>query len=514
MLRPLSCCLVSLLLLTGVLPAGAGEALAVLKPEAFGRHVERFNRMEDENWTNSIPNSQAWAWMKTNVPFFECPDEEIEEMYYFRWWSYRKHLVQTTNGWVVTEFLAPMKHAGAFNTISSATGHHLTEGRWLRDGRYLDDCTRFWFRGNQGRPQPHFHKFSGWVEAAAYDRFLVSGDAGGVVDLLEDFVADYRLWEREQLLTNGLFWQFDVRDAMEESISGSRTVQNARPTINSYQYGNARAIAAIARLARREDLAGEFDRKAAALKRLVEESLWNPADRFFEARRPDGSMAGVREQLGFIPWCFDLPDARFDAAWTQVMDPAGFCAPYGLTTAERRSPAFRTHGCCKCEWDGPVWPFATSQTLTALARALRERGVPGVTPADYFNLFRTYVRSQHFDGKPYVGEYLDEVTGQWLKGRQERSRYYNHSLFADLVISGVVGVCPRADSVVEIQPLASEAAWDWFCLDGVAYHGRNLTVIWDRSGARYGQGKGLSVLADGRLLARSDRLGKLSAQLP
>lgn len=33
---------------------------------------------------------------------------------------------------------------------------------------------------------------------------------------------------------------------MEESISGGRKVRNVRPTINSYMYGNAKAIAAIA----------------------------------------------------------------------------------------------------------------------------------------------------------------------------------------------------------------------------------------------------------------------------
>ena len=42
----------------------------------------------------------------------------------------------------------------------------------------------------------------------------------------------------------GLFWQHDVRDGMEESISGSRRVRNARPTLNSYMYANAVAISA------------------------------------------------------------------------------------------------------------------------------------------------------------------------------------------------------------------------------------------------------------------------------
>jgi len=135
-------------------------------------------------------------WLQQNISFFECPDREVEEIYYFRWWSFRKHIVQTTNGFVITEFLTPVRHAGIFNTISCAAGFHLAEGRWLRDGRYLDGYTLFWLRGNGGKPQPHFHKFSSWFAAAACDRYLVNGDTRFIAGLLDDLVADYRVWNR------------------------------------------------------------------------------------------------------------------------------------------------------------------------------------------------------------------------------------------------------------------------------------------------------------------------------
>jgi hypothetical protein len=126
----------------------------------------------------------------------------------------------------------------------------------------------------------------------------------------------------------------------------------------------------------------------------------------------------------------------------------------------------------------------------------------------------TYVHSHRFDGKPYIGEYLDEKTGAWLKGTAERSRYYNHSTFADLLISGIVGLRPRADSVVEVHPLLPSNAWEWFCLDGVKYHGHTLTILWDSTGKRYGYGKGLQVLADGRRIAHSKVLGRVQGKLP
>jgi hypothetical protein len=300
---------------------------------------------------------------------------------------------------------------------------------------------------------------------------------------------------------------------MEESISGSRTAKNIRPTINSYMYGNARAITAIARLAGRRELAAEFDRKAAQLKRATVDFLWNRDANFFEVRGSNGEFSGVREAVGFIPWYFGLAEDGYESAWSQLTDANGFHAPYGITTAERRHSRFRSHGCCKCEWDGAVWPFATSQTLSALANLLLDCSPTNVTRKDYFAAFLDYVHSQRSEGKPYIGEYLDETTGQWLKGKQERSRYYNHSTFADLVITGVVGLRPGADGTLNIAPLVPEHTWEWFCLDAVKFHGHTLTILWDQDGRRYGKGKGLMVLKDGELVVRNDKLGRLSCKL-
>ena len=44
---------------------------------------------------------------------------------------------------------------------------------------------------------------------------------------------EYQLWDNHRW-GNGLYWQYDVRDAMEETISGGRREKNARPSINSY----------------------------------------------------------------------------------------------------------------------------------------------------------------------------------------------------------------------------------------------------------------------------------------
>jgi hypothetical protein len=77
----------------------------------------------------------------------------------------------------------------------------------------------------------------------------------------------------------------------------------------------------------------------------------------------------TREAIGFVPWYFNLPDGGYEIAWKHLMDPKGFFAPFGPTTAERRDPTFMTRE-DNTPWDGQSWPFATTQTLVAMANLL------------------------------------------------------------------------------------------------------------------------------------------------
>lgn len=95
-------------------------------------------------------------------------------------------------------------------------------------------------------------------------------------------------------------------------------------------------------------------------------------------------------------------------------------------------------------------------------------------------------------------------------GDRERSRYYNHSTFNDLIITGIVGLRPQADDKIIINPLLPEGKWKYFCLDGVNYLGHVLTIIWDEDGQRYHQGTGLLLFVDGKLVASRKNLGTLT----
>ncbi|MBZ4188051.1 MGH1-like glycoside hydrolase domain-containing protein [Niabella beijingensis] len=496
-----------------LLMAAAAAQAQVLQPAAFKHYVDHFNAMEQEPVIQAIPNTDSWNWMQQNIPLFECPDKKLEEIYYFRWWTLRKHIKQTPQGFAFTEFLIQRSYADKYNLISSALGHHIYESRWLHDQRYLDEDVLTWYRGNDGKPLKKLRFYSSWNTDALYNRYLVNGDAAFIKKMFPDLRADYEAWEAEKRYPGGLFWQYDVRDAMEETISGGRKEKNPRPSINGYMYGNAKALSGIAALTGDNVARQLYEAKADTLKQLVQRELWNDKAQFFEVRKqPADTLANVMEEIGFIPWYFNLPDAQYSRAWSRLMDVAHFNAPAGITTADRSHPGFRTHGCCKCEWDGAVWPFATAQTLTAMANLLNHYQQKVVSKKDYYQQLRKYALSQYANGQPYIGEYMDEKTGKWLTA-DERGRYYNHSTFNDLVITGLAGLRPRADNRIEVNPLLPAGEWDWFALDNVLYHGKIITIIWDKTGKKYDKGKGLSVWADGKLVQRTKRLTKITGIL-
>jgi hypothetical protein len=663
---------------------------SVLNADSFRHYSNTFNQNDEELYTQVYANSNAWDFLKANIPLFECPDEDLERTYYFRWWTYRKHLKRTPDGWVITEFLPQVSWSAKHNTISCPAGHHFYEGRWLADAKYLDDYAAFWFRKG-GSPR----QYSFWAADAIYAYYLVKGNQALVTGLLDDLVQNYEGWEQNRLTPDGLFWQIDDRDGMEVSIGKS----GKRATINSYMFGDANAIARIAELAGRKDLSATYRHKAEQLKQLVQTKLWDAEAKFFKtlqrssyelttprnsqdgsvprlhwmdsehrgtlewvqytfdkprtfdsvevywaegdpalgkpaswrvlvrswqewvparnhgdygvapdtfnkvvfdpvqsdairlevqsARNKSGGilewralgggknhaadgkisksfdirmgrnnsvqalndgadaskeagLVDVRELHGYTPWYFNLPEAGkgYEVAWKQLMDPKGFLAPFGPTTAEQRHPGFKVsyegHG---CQWNGPSWPYATAVTLTAMANVLHHYEQDAISKEDYLKSLKIYAQSQRrklADGRvvSWIDEDLDPFTGEWIarkrceernaelvtKGQpdkvlRERGKDYNHSSYCDLIITGLVGLRPRADDVVEVHPLVPDGQWDWFCLDKVSYHGRILTILWDKTGTKYNQGKGLRVFADGREIARSETLGRVTAPL-
>src|SRR5690606_19201879 len=70
-------------------------------------------------------------WYRANIPFLEVPDQEIQDVYYYRWSTFKRHLryTDTENGHVITEFHNPPGYSAPLGGIVAAAGHHVYEGR-------------------------------------------------------------------------------------------------------------------------------------------------------------------------------------------------------------------------------------------------------------------------------------------------------------------------------------------------------------------------------------------------
>ena len=474
-------------------------------------YVTEFNAEDEELYPQLITNDRACDYLAAQAPLLDCPDKTIERTYYYRWWTLRKHWKQTDAGKILTEFHPNVNWAGPYNSINAAAGHHIREARWLKDpDGWVREYIEFWL-DRKGDAL----SYTMWYAAALEDYLSLHPDSAFEGMCLDKLISLYEERAQRNAHPCGLYWSYDDRDAMELSISGS----GIRPTLNSYMYGDARAIARMAARQGRMDIAGVYSEKANDLREKMDRLLWDgdfykvipcAQDESFPAgsRPPVAPARDVREEIGYIPWYFHMPAPDKSAAFAHLMSEEGFRAPFGITTAERRHPRFMFKHEHECLWNGPVWPYATTQTLVALANHLRDHGEVCVTKADYYALLRQYAASHRIvdeDGRVrmWIDEDMDPFTGDWIartelkadnwnptRGGYERGKDYNHSGFCDLVLSGLLGIEGR-DGRLTVDPLIPED-WDYFCVSHLTE--KNLTVLYDRDGRHYGMGAGIHIL--------------------
>jgi hypothetical protein len=480
-------------------------------------------------------DNRDWDWYKARIPFFDSPDPEINSTYYYRWELITKHLTYGSpeTGYTFTEFIDRPFWSGAFGSISCPLGHQFYEVRWLKDRRVVEDFARYWFETPGAEPR----SYSNWYGDAMWATYLVLGDTSFLRTVLPHMETQYQGWVAEHLDSIHSMFRWDgMHDGMETNIDSRQTADEFsgadgyRPTINSYLYGDMLALSRAAARLGDSTTSALFRGRAAALKLQVQTQLWDPARQFFFHQfshdEKDGIHAGDltyqsgryagnphgRELIGYVPWQFNLPDSGYEGAWRFLMDTAYFAAPFGPTTTERHDPQFYVSPKC-CVWSGNSWPYATTQTLVAMANLLNNYRQSVVSKADWFRLLRTYTMTQRRDGQPYIAEAANPDNGSW-DGHNTfyHSEHYFHSGYVDLIITGVAGLRPRDDSLLEVNPLAP-SQWDWFALDDVGYRGHRISIIWDRDGSHYGRGSGLTLYADGRRLASSPRMERLVVPL-
>lgn len=475
-------------------------------------------------------------WYEGRIPFFESADPKIDAVYYYRWALYRAHQRDLgAEGYITTEFADDVDwQRHPYASLNDASGFHIGEGRWLNDRRFADDYINFMYRS--GGNDRHF---TDHMADSVWGRYLVDGDAKAVTDHLAVMRQTYRLWDEKFDFDKGLYFVEPLLDATEYTVSsidasggkdGFRGGDAFRPSVNSYMFANARALSKMAQMTGDAAMAADYAARAEAIRGHVLTDLWSETLTHFIDRHQSRKNAFVqywqpirnRELVGYLPWMFDLvpDDAKYAAAWSHLTNPASLAGKAGMRTVEANYEyymrQYRYLGSApECQWNGPIWPYQTTQVLHGMANLLDHYAQHGaVTRSDYMRALRQYT-ALHYQGERLdLEEDYHPETGKPIVGL-DRSHHYFHSGYNDLILTGLVGIRPRADDVLEVNPLLPDVgdpqALAWFRVQDVPYHGHKVAVTWDQDGSHYRRGKGLVIEVDGREVARRETLGRIEA---
>lgn len=197
------------------------------------------------------------------------------------------------------------------------------EARWSNNRRFKNDYASFIYGSNSNTRQ-----FSESMADAVWKGYLVDGDIEFPISLLGAMQTVFNAWADSYDSSKGLYFVEPLRDATEYTISsidasggldGFTGGQSFRPSINSYQFSNAKAIANIATLNSQQAIADYYNKRSAAIKQSFQSQQWNSTyQHFIDRHQTTNSYVKYfdfirgRELVGYVPWAHDLPDDSKD----------------------------------------------------------------------------------------------------------------------------------------------------------------------------------------------------------
>lgn len=224
------------------------QELIRLKSEAkekLSRQVDLFNAYRDRPESDGpYRKENNKDFLLNNVPFFDCDDTLLSEVYNYRWWMISKHLKEYNDPydhkkyWVVTEFFGVKPWASRSGAITCPAGHQFYDVRWLRDNQYLKSYTDYFISGSASKlnqrenanfltylSRPESHHFSSWM-INGVDAFLkIHPDKTWLREKLPDLERHQQVWDSLFTVKNkhsptfGMYKILDLYNGMEFSLS-------------------------------------------------------------------------------------------------------------------------------------------------------------------------------------------------------------------------------------------------------------------------------------------------------
>src|SRR5204863_8130528 len=148
------------------------------------------------------------------------------------------------------------------------------------------------------------------------------------------------------------------------------------------------------------------------------------------------------------------------------------------------------------------------------SKALRDYPTQYITPDMYRKLIEWLSWNEDINGDNRFPD-NNEFFFNWDPTTQTLGRSGIHhdvlGSFNWMVCQDVAGLRARLDDTVELWPI--DMGLDHFAIDGLSYHGSNLTIVWQRPGGSMPYGNapaGYSLYVDGRQVLTVDDLAHLT----
>ncbi len=504
--------------------AGAQVALSFESQERHGSAPSLDNVFEQHERAYN-------RWFADNVPYFDSPDAGFKRMWYYRWWIVRFNMAQADTPDLKGYRFYEGK-MGFDNPITFATPAHLKELTYLRDPEFALQQAENAYRNQSPSGaivdppgSPYWAEtYSHWATSALAEYNRVHPiPAARLRALLPAVAADVRAWlttydgdgdslpERKRPRVTGYdldilsywFWAGTKFDPEVEPPNMERV------DFASFVYANARGGAELARAGGDTTLATELDASADKIRQAAVSKLWDPSTEFFYPQRAqDDVRSPIRELHGFFPFLTLLaPDEpRYVAALKKFVDPNEFWARFPPVITSQ-------YHYKRWTWDMDgltrnIAPHPISMGARTLIQALKHYHQDAITADNFMDLMARY-NSLVYPGvnpyDPYWRPNVHEYYSKWEPGqtvahpKPSDISHDFHSMYNSLIVEGAIGLTPRDDDKIELQPLAQH--WSYFALHRLRYRGHDLTILWDQPDGkvRYaGYPEGFSLYIDGK----------------
>lgn len=516
------------------MPAGAQQmqAYAALTPaDAFRTGVTDFN--------------QRWA---KDIPYIDVPDAAIEKAIVYRWWGERYNSLDTNESGYVYQYPTTIEGVNLYqNSVVLTQPMHLQDTKWIRNpylayGQLLNvgelsGSSAFLDSPGHTSWNNHYSQYLGTAGLEAYnvygggpeiaERFAsyFEGDGVGQLehydgndDKLIAYDTNYMPGNDSDAITFGY-------PKVNASAPGARTIE--RPE-SAYVWGAFNAAADLYQQAgAAQEKVDAMQTAADEVQTAVLDRLWSDEMRMFLAGTSYGAQAAASSGSGTNPLSAaerDLIPAKESNLYDIYSE--------GLIPTEDASTYVDGFRFLRYGDNFPIFPFYTANqydrakfgiggsnnfsniNFTVQYRAVRaalrdyDPEQKYITPAYAQRLLDWMAWSIYPNGDARIANQA-EYYSNWNPTTKTYNRNNpNHVMLGNMnyiYVEDMGGIQPRSDDKIELSPI--DLGYDNFMVNNLRYHGKDVTIVWDKDGSAYGLGAGYSLFIDGERKASSDKLG-------